>query len=347
MAEKDSRPLFVKKPQPLPVLSINGSWSAFTLLEVLLTTVLSATLVLGAWSLLNIYVQLFETGQSKTEQSQLVRSLMQQISDDLHGAIQDTTPRQSSGSTSVRRFGLLGSPHQLRFDVLQVTPLGEAAAAAEDVMDDSRGVSAAQVPELRTVMYTFQEPRTADDVEVPGNPNASDDVDVEDLRGLVRRELDFETPAAEPPAVALDDSITWAPEVWGLEFRYFDGSGWSSQWNSLLRKSLPVAVEVAMQVSARGEPRQRQSADEEAQPDDEELTAGDQTESEDTGDAIYRLVVDVPSATLHRAPHRPRQRIAALRATVPRPRPAARPAPRPPWPDRRVNAADQWMRTKQ
>ena len=60
---------------------------AFTLIEVLLTTVLAATLLAALWSLLSMYSKMFETGHARTEQSQLARALMRQISDDLHSVI--------------------------------------------------------------------------------------------------------------------------------------------------------------------------------------------------------------------------------------------------------------------
>jgi hypothetical protein len=125
------------------------------------------------------------------------------------------------------------------------------------------------VPELHTVHYTFFEPGGGDDLSDP----------VE--RGLVRKELDFETPldntgdpgsesarssssrgladagadslagptdaegSAEP---AVDDTRLEVPEVVSLQFRYFDGRGWADAWNSLERKSLPAAVEIQFQL---------------------------------------------------------------------------------------------------
>ena len=62
--------------------------AAFTLVEVLLTSVLTATLLAALWSLLAMYSKMFDTGQTKTEQSQLARTLLAQLSDDLHGIVQ-------------------------------------------------------------------------------------------------------------------------------------------------------------------------------------------------------------------------------------------------------------------
>lgn len=62
--------------------------AAFTLVEVLLTSVLTATLLAALWSLLAMYSKMFDTGQTKTEQSQLARTLLAQLSDDLHSVVQ-------------------------------------------------------------------------------------------------------------------------------------------------------------------------------------------------------------------------------------------------------------------
>src|SRR6188768_1555571 len=64
------------------------SRAAFTLIEVLLTSVLTATLLAALWSLLAMYSKMFDTGQTKTEQCQLARTLLAQLSDDLHGVVQ-------------------------------------------------------------------------------------------------------------------------------------------------------------------------------------------------------------------------------------------------------------------
>ncbi|MCA9097896.1 MAG: prepilin-type N-terminal cleavage/methylation domain-containing protein, partial [Planctomycetaceae bacterium] len=57
--------------------------SGFTLLEVLLTVLLSMILLGGLWSLSNIYLRTFERGQDLVEQAQLLRAIQQQVSDDL------------------------------------------------------------------------------------------------------------------------------------------------------------------------------------------------------------------------------------------------------------------------
>ncbi|REK11449.1 MAG: prepilin-type N-terminal cleavage/methylation domain-containing protein [Planctomycetota bacterium] len=64
------------------------SRNAFTLIEVLLTTVLAAVLLVALWSLLSMYSKAFESGQSQTEQAQLARTLLEQMTADLQGVVQ-------------------------------------------------------------------------------------------------------------------------------------------------------------------------------------------------------------------------------------------------------------------
>jgi len=351
----------------------------FTLIEVLLATALSVTLLLGLWTLFGIYTNLFTVGQTKTETSQLARALLEQLADDLHSAIQDPipgAPAKDRTSTPLRRFVLSGSSDQLRLDVLQVTPLQGNPTPVGDSERLADEPSAARVPELRTVYYTFQDPLAATGASESTEPDA------QNLPGLVRRELDFETPPDTEPgsspsgalggleaagggfsggelagesgasdssgAEVVDTSITWVPEVVRLKFRYFDGSGWTGQWNSLSRKALPVAVEVIMQLGTVaqssetiGEPEP--GGVEEAADLGEELAVGGEPE---LVGPTYRLVIDVPGSPKHGAPRkvqpvtvRPAPRPVPRRAPPrPRPAPPSRPTARP--------LADEWMRTQ-
>ena len=51
--------------------------------------------------------------------------------------------------------------------------------------------------------------------------------------------------AVEQPA---DETTTSIPEIIALEFHYFDGRQWLTEWDSRQRQSLPAAVEVAMRI---------------------------------------------------------------------------------------------------
>ena len=295
----------------------------FTLLEVLLAAVLMAVLMTGIWALMRTYERLFTSGQAKAEGAQLARTLLEQLSDDLRSAIPDSPTAMPGASTAVRRFGLFGTERALQVDVLQVTP---AQCMAVSTARDGLGanpVNSPQVPELHTVQYWIEEP-LLDGVEEPTG-----------VRGLVRRELDWESPAGameeglaragkgtaeslsenaalsdlastlDPMSVAPlwadpeDPSILWAAEVIDLRFRYYDGAAWSTQWNSLERKSLPVAIEVTLKMRLGEEARPRAAARSPEDALEEELAAELGTPSDEAGQT-QRVLVCLPSTGLGR-----------------------------------------------
>lgn len=306
--------------------------AGYTLVEMLLATALSVTLLAALWSLFGIYTELFDEGQATVEHSQLCRALMQQMSDDLRAAIQDPiggSTARSEGTAPVRRFGLLGSQHELRFDVLQVTPeqgnptpVGRSWTASGDFTE-------VRVPELRTVYYSFASQSTMDGMS---------------RSGLLRRELDFETPVSPEsedsydglasdllgdfaaddaqtggPAIdPADVSVMWVPEVVSAEFRYFDGNGWTNAWDSLQRKSLPVAVEVVLQIVDPNDLSEDQPAAEEEALTEEHWMALDAAV---TRGVVYRLIVDLPGSPTYRKPRPPE------RVVIPPPQPAVAPPP--------------------
>ncbi len=107
-----------------------------------------------------------------------------------------------------------------------------------------------------------------------------------------------------------DNAVTWAPEVVGLGFRYFGGNNWTTQWDSLQRKSLPVAVEVTMHV--RPFEPERSEGPLTVVPEPVALLPGDDenileqpalANSVKNGPAeitdTYRLVINVPGASRH------------------------------------------------
>lgn len=68
--------------------------SGFTLLEVLLTSLLAAIVLVALWSLSDIYMRLFVIAQRKIDETQLVRGLTEHLFEDLSQVIQkkDDTP---------------------------------------------------------------------------------------------------------------------------------------------------------------------------------------------------------------------------------------------------------------
>src|SRR4051812_15526916 len=75
--------------------------AGFTLLEVLLTAILSATLMAGLWSLFGTYLRLFDTGQARVERSSLLRALDSQFTIDLQSVVPpQPDPKGTSAASS-------------------------------------------------------------------------------------------------------------------------------------------------------------------------------------------------------------------------------------------------------
>ena len=349
----------------------------FTLLEVLIASVLIAVLMAAVWHVLDLYSDMFERGERRTEESQLVRTLAQQFSDDLAGAIQDPVfiDPDSPGPTGARRFGLYGSSRELRIDVLQIPAFETAPAVTAKEIEDAAAPRKLQAPELRTVYYRFQ-------------GSVVDGTGEDERIGLTRRELDFETPeeldetaaaigpaiaaasplAASPPAASppaaqgrpatfdqlleasLVSSVTWAPEVTALQFRYFDGSAWQGSWDSLAKRGLPVAVEVTMGISSlEGAAAIRSAAAAVAEQSVAGRPLGGATAAGPKGKTpqprVHRVVVRLPNSPHYKPPQEIRRRAAPTIAT---PAPLAKgilTPSRPQQPAERV-APDQWIRNE-
>ena len=152
---------------------------------------------------------------------------------------------------------------------------------------------------------------------------------------------DFET-AVETPTSAADDTAFWVPEVSAITFRYFDGATWTSQWNSIQRKALPVAVEVQLQLTQNsdtppGEQPAEQALDDEFPPD--EMLA--LTDGVQAPESLHRLVFDLPGSPAYRKPR-------VVPSAKPRPvRPPVRRVTPPRWTPKRkaTRGTDQWIRT--
>lgn len=398
----------------------------FTLVEVLIATILMAALMAGLWVLLDIYSQLFETGPARTEQSQLARALMQVISEDLRSAIQEVqvetggkpnggSATVETGSSATRRFGLFGSEKELSIDIVQLTPNQVFDARTQEEEETRFGEEEVpSAPELRTVHYRFVEPETEEDeLEAEYIDVVVEEATPKDPPGLTRREYTFDpidpeeeeqkaltaATVADPDAGTEEDSgdmlnvaqeetaealtddftVTYAPEVLDIRFRYFDGGGWASSWDSIAKKSLPVAVEVTLKLKSFDPRDDRPVRLGEIQAGEGEFDLGggntadgiDQEESF-TGTSLggtlaedvpakpdrtrtYRLLVDLPTAARHPgAKPVSTSAMDRIRPSAPAPRPLVAPrlaVPPPSRPERSETPApalrrgDQWMRT--
>ena len=301
--------------------------AGFTLLEMLITLMAGALLLGCLWSLLGMYSRMFNAGNTKAGSAQLLIGLTQQMTDDLHNAIQDGSMMRSDTQGAVRRFGIFGDAHTLQIDVVATAwPRDTAVPVGAGAAYGPEGPMIPQAHELRTVRYSFVDPATA--------AQAGSEV----RAGLLRREFDFETPydktgalaaiaagtatAPVPPATANgadepsqdeitaldslpvdlnDDSVSWLPEVVGLEFQYFDGSSWCGTWNSLQQRALPVAIEVVLTVRIGDKPT-KPAADgstaEPLQPTATDPSLTDAAPAVVPGAVTRRFVIYLPGSSL-------------------------------------------------
>lgn len=309
----------------------------FTLLEVLLTVLLSMILLGGLWSLSNIYLRTFERGQDLVEQSQLLRAIQQQISDDLQGLAlrpqshdhppilnQETPPSLSrtdeeDGSTvnspesqsellpnsdpvaasagsgfqgedapPLPIYSLIGSEKTMQLillrEVFVESPEEESIeeVATEFLAGES---SVPRLPNWRVVKYQFtpdqENLESLPDEEQLLNPpglTRSETAWEDGIRNQSTEELLLQSPAgfdssetdpttieALAPEIASDmtesaieeekqetEERVELPQVKTCRFRYFDGTTWLSSWNSTSSRTLPVAVELTLQIEPSG-----------------------------------------------------------------------------------------------
>jgi hypothetical protein len=163
--------------------------------------------------------------------------------------------------------GIYGFANELQVDVSRLPRLDEYQGS----YDAESGIY--QRPsDVKTVTYFLIEPPA----------DAQEEVGVAPRYGLMRREIGRAAAsyAKEMGDVASDsdDAESLCPEIEYLEFRYFDGTTWLSEWDTDLNKGLCRAVEVTI--------RMRAELDE----------SGAVASAEDELDRTYKLVVQVPLA---------------------------------------------------
>jgi hypothetical protein len=175
----------------------------------------------------------------------------------------------------------------VQINPFKARPQGKRSAPSGDALYGGTGSGyIAQAPELKTVFYRFVHPASYEaisgearcglrrkelDFETPTGEESG--ADLESIGGTMTGPSAFEANAFQPQGLPpldgegtydsasgytvpiteqlqrnLDDATMWAPEVVECRFRYYDGKRWSTSWNSLQRKGLPVAVEVTLEL---------------------------------------------------------------------------------------------------
>lgn len=150
--------------------------------------------------------------------------------------------------------GIYGNQYELQLDVSRLPSQEKyfTTLPADGMM------FAVDVPsDIKTVTYYLQATGAsqalgpqAELAEISPGQSAFDQLDTPDTGGLVRRELDrsiTQWAITNGNVTGLQQAGTIiAPEVISLEFRYFDGTQWLTQWDTSALQSLPIAIEVLL-----------------------------------------------------------------------------------------------------
>jgi hypothetical protein len=142
----------------------------------LIVGVLVSVLMVGVWSLFRTWSGLYERGERRVLRMQLVRSLCDQFTDDVHAATQVMSPRTSPDSTGIGslpavggnaempaggNMALMGEIDWLMLEVVQTANPWQVPGTKSDEPDSSAPADQAAMmstPELRLVLYSFAPP---------------------------------------------------------------------------------------------------------------------------------------------------------------------------------------------
>ncbi len=240
--------------------------TAFTLLELLLALGLSVTLVLLITQVLQVSFDLSNKGREQVERARLAAGIFELISADMRG-VRTYDPQDTSKATAVaeevaefdvdsldslasssstssstddapdqvsslieqrRPLGVYGSLNEVQIDMLRVPPDWQAMAVLADPDADPTALPDPPTASITTVSYGLL---------MSGNASG----------GLARRETnrDVLSYGEINGAIAAIEPMIVAPEVTGIEFRYFDGTQLLESWDMEVSEgALPQAIQV-------------------------------------------------------------------------------------------------------
>jgi hypothetical protein len=183
----------------------------------------------------------------------MLSGLADQAGVDAGGLLGEDEPLDIASSVAPPTIpGLYGNQFELQIDVSRLPRIDEYhvlfnpldTTQVVDIPSDVKTVAYYLSPDLATTAApgALTDPNESERIRVTGYAG----------RGLVRRELDRAVTTWAMNNVNVKDLAQsgkmLAPEVTGLEFRYFDGAEWWPEWNSDARQGLPVAVAIAIEI---------------------------------------------------------------------------------------------------
>ncbi len=246
--------------------------SGFTLIEMLIALSLSLVLISAIYSAVSMHWKYEQVGRERIDRAQVSLAVLRLLTEDVGSVMftpptnvsqeeeetaEATTSSATSPSTSTTTattpeetatttdstqasLGIVGTADQLQLDISQ--PAREDFVPDES--NDQSGTSLPATSDSVRVTWGMMTPTTAlpDDSgrrSLTVNPALARQL-ADRLRGVVEVEEDASN------SVALSDASILAREVVSLQFRYYDGYSWVTEWDSVVKERLPLAIEVTI-----------------------------------------------------------------------------------------------------
>jgi len=200
----------------------------FTLLELIVATVIFSIVIAAAYTLLDSARNLTTRAELRAQLFQSARAALQAVEDDFRGAVMPQAPPTSSSPNDLSFIGTSSGSEKEPLDRIEFVSISRHTASQYDVnvADVVRGIDMARLT------YWIEQDTTRA------------------AHGLVRERPRELNPVSGP--VHRDEDITEiARDVVFLNLRYYDSGEWRDTWDSSQLRKLPKAIEVT--VIVRGE----------------------------------------------------------------------------------------------
>ncbi len=194
----------------------------FTLLEILVATAIFGAVVSASYALLGSGQAVSSRAEARARVFQTARAAFRAVEADLRGAV------MSGSAFDTGLVGTSGASNGVPADTLELV----AVNSFPNRSPDPAALPGRKI-DLSRVIYRIEDGKTSPSIPM----------------GLVRERQAMLT---DRTVYANRDENTEeiAPDVVGLEFRYF-GDSWEESWDSTTRRKLPKAIEVAIYIGAR------------------------------------------------------------------------------------------------
>lgn len=243
----------------------------FSLLEVLLASVIAVLLLSGLYVAMDVQLRQAEVGRGLVQQSTLVRAIVQRVSNDLAPSItviSQVKSTSSSSSSSGSTSGTSSSSSTTSGSTGSSPSSGSSSSGSSmsEAISDSGSYAGMAIPSQAGVIgdtstvsiYSSRVPNsTTQGTDSAGEPPpTAPDVrmvtySVTENEGLIRQEYGFLTSEANGLEAEGVTTTLIAAEVTQIQLQYWDGSTWSGNWDgSALGDDLltpigpPLAIEL-------------------------------------------------------------------------------------------------------